>query len=80
MLHKLTLLKTSHGVPQRPNLKRFHSQLLARNLSSLLIANKSSETHPQTLYSLTNCSILYSPLSNKRAGWNKQAGGKFFEL
>ena len=23
---------------------------------------------------------LYSPLSNKRAGWNKRAGGEFFEL
>jgi hypothetical protein len=24
--------------------------------------------------------FAYSQLSNKRAGWNKQAGGKFFEF
>ena len=26
---------------------------------------------------LKKSNIIYSPLSNKRAGWNKQAGGHF---
>jgi hypothetical protein len=57
---KIHLMVSSGNQTARVDLKRYHSQLLARNLFYLQcpkLQNKSSEAHPQTLYSLINRNI-----------------------